>query len=100
MKSTPVTMARIYVTEASGLLQKITQYLEREAKVRGISVFRAVQGFGDSGERSASLLDLSVSLPLVIEFFDEPAKVETALAHLATTVNPAHIVYWSATVIC
>jgi PII-like signaling protein len=47
---------------------------------------------------SSTLLDLSLDLPLVIEFFDEPAKVKRILAHLADILPPGHVVSWSARV--
>ena len=54
-------------------------------------------GFGPSGiMRTASLLDLSLDLPVVVEFFDEPARVEAVLKHLSTLVSPGHIVHWRA----
>jgi hypothetical protein len=48
---------------------------------------------------SSSLLDLSLDLPLVIEFFDEPDKVERILEHICADVEPCHIVSWPATLL-
>lgn len=65
MKTLNVMVVRIYITESSHLLNKIVTYLKTDAQVRGVSVFRAVSGFGDSGSNhTASLLDLSLDLPL------------------------------------
>lgn len=96
MKTIPVLMVRIYITESSGLLPKIVEYLKKDAKVRGISVFRAISGFGETGNHSASLLDLSLDLPLTIEFFDHKEKIEIALEGLNKMVKPEHIVMWEA----
>jgi PII-like signaling protein len=88
---------RIYITEESHLLNKIIDYLKKDAKIRGISVFRAISGFGETGNHIASLVDLSLNLPLTVEFFDDDKnKIEHALDHLTTIVKPEHIVMWEA----
>ena len=96
MNHVDVTVVRVYITESSHLLKKIVQYLKAEANIRGVSVFRAISGFGDSGNHGAALVDLSLDLPLAIEFFDEPEKIEPVLAHLNTLIKPEHILYWNA----
>jgi PII-like signaling protein len=97
MTSTDVTVVRIYLTEAEGGLKQLLGKLHDEEKVRGVTVFRGISGFGKSGKvHSSSLLDLSMDLPVVVEFFDEPAKVEAILGRLGETIEPGHIVRWSA----
>ncbi len=97
MNMTEVTMVRIYLSEMSGHLENLLKRLHDWEKVRGVSVFRGISGFGDSGEvHSASFVDLSLDLPLVVEFFDEPAKIEKILEHLNDTIKPKHMVKWSA----
>lgn len=97
MNMITVLMVRIYITESSHLLDKIIDYLKQEAKIRGISVFRAISGFGETGSHTSSLIDLSLNLPLVIEFFDDDKeKIEKTLSHLNTMVKPEHIVLWEA----
>lgn len=96
MKTMDVTFVRIYITESSHQLNQIVNYLIKEAKIRGVSVFRAISGFGETGAHTSSLLELSLDLPLTIEFFDAPQKVEAALSHLSTVVKHEHIVYWQA----
>jgi PII-like signaling protein len=94
-----VTVVRIYLTEGQGLLDKLLAKLHDEEKVRGVTVFRGISGFGKSGRmHSSRLLDLSMDLPLVIEFFDEPDKVSGILEHLAGMLAPDHIVSWRARV--
>ena len=78
------------------MLNTIVNYLKNEAKIRGISVFRAISGFGETGNHTASLLDLSLDLPLSIEFFDSKEKVEPALEHLSSIIKHEHIVFWEA----
>src|SRR5690349_17106978 len=93
MKTVDVVIVRIYVTESSNLLNTIVNYLKTEAKIRGISVFRAISGFGATGNHTASFLDLSLDLPLAIEFFDSKAKIEPALDYLSDIVKHEHIVF-------
>jgi len=98
MKMVDIVMVRIYITESSHLLNKIVDYLKNEAKIRGVSVFRAISGFGETGVHSSSLLDLSLDLPLAIEFFDTKNKVEPTLEYLNSIVKHEHIVFWDAKV--
>lgn len=97
MNTIDVTMARIYLTEGEGRLQQILERLHDEEQVRGVTVFRGISGFGKSGTlHSSILLDMSLDLPLVIEFFDEPDRVEAILTHLRSDVEPGHVVSWPA----
>lgn len=98
MKTLDVVCVRIYITESSHLLNKILNYLKKEAHIKGVSVFRAISGFGETGNHTTSLLDLSLNLPLAIEFFDQKEKVETALEHLNESIKHEHIVFWNAKV--
>lgn len=100
MKSIEVTVARIYLSEAEAKLNPLIKRLHDWEKVRGVTIFRGISGFGPSGVmHTASLLDLSLDLPVVVEFFDEPARVETILEHLSTMINPGHIVHWRASMV-
>jgi len=97
MKEIDITVVRIYITEASDLLEKLLDYLKNEAKVRGVTVFRAISGYGDDGKiHTSTLVDLSLNLPLVIEFFDEKDKVKSIIEKLSATSKPEHIVFWDA----
>lgn len=97
MKTISVMMVRIYITEASHLLASIIDYLRNDAKIRGVSVFRAISGYGETGGHTSSLLDLSLDLPLILEFFDnDKIKIKMAIDHLGTIVKPEHIVFWEA----
>jgi len=100
MNTLNVTFVRIYLTEAENRLQSLIQRLHDWEKVRGVTVFRGISGFGQHGKvHSSSLLDMSLDLPLVVEFFDEPDKVNTILEHIGADIDPGHIVYWSATLV-
>ena len=92
-----ITVARIYVTEGKHVHEKIFQRLHDEHKVRGVTVYRGVTGFGQSGEtHSSSLLDMSFDLPVIVEFFDKDENVKSALTSLNDLVNPGHVVTFPA----
>jgi PII-like signaling protein len=97
MKRNEVMVVRVYLSEGHSQLESLLKRLHDWEKVRGVTVFRGIAGFGDGGElHTARLMDLSLDLPLVVEFFDEPAKVEAIIEHLNTTIKPGHILSWSA----
>ncbi len=97
MKFETVTFVRVYLTEADKSLKDLLRCLHDEARVRGVTVFRAVSGFGRSGTvHSSSLLDLSLDLPVSVEFFDSPEKIAALLPQLETSFEPGHIVQWQA----
>lgn len=101
MKFETVTFVRVYLTEADKKLKGLLQCLHDEAQVRGVTVFRAISGFGRSGVmHSSSLLDLSLDLPVTIEFFDTPDKIEALLEHLDDKFETGHIVRWQAEMNC
>jgi PII-like signaling protein len=95
--SDEVIMVRIYCTEGEHKLKEILDYLHNEESVAGVTAFRGVAGFGRSGKmHTASLLDLSLDMPVVIEFFDRPQKMESVIEHLKPKLEPGHLVYWHA----
>ena len=95
-----VRVVRIYITEGDHKIRSIMAMLHDEEKVSGVTVFRGISGFGKSGKmHSSDLLDLLGNLPVVIEFFDSPEKVEKILSHLKKEVAPGHIISWSASII-
>ena len=95
MNTLDVTFVRIYLTEGEGRMEGLLKRLHDEEKVQGVTVFRGISGFGSSGKlHSSSLLDMSLDLPLVVEFFDVPQKVEQILEHIRRDIEPGHIVSW------
>jgi PII-like signaling protein len=42
------------------------------------------------------LLDTSLNLPLVLEFFDDPERIDAVLEHIQDDIQPGHLVRWSA----
>jgi len=97
MNAKTVTMARIYTLEGHDQLNQAFDILRDEEKIIGVTIIRGIEGFGENREvHTSSLLDLSLELPLIIEFYDEPEKVEKAIQTLKSRLNFKHIVSWSA----
>lgn len=97
MSESEVMVVRIYLHEAKAHMEELLQYLHDDSKVRGVTVFRGITGFGNSGKyHSSKLIDMSLDLPVVIEFYDKQEKITAIIEHLNTKVKPGHIVYWPA----
>jgi PII-like signaling protein len=81
----------IYIGESDRWQRKplymaILEMLKRE-DCAGATVIRAIAGFGaHSRIRTATLVDLSADLPLVIEWVDDPARVKRVLPRLREMV--------------
>ena len=96
MSRIDVRCVRVYLTEHDKY-QRLLAQLHDVEKVRGVTVFRGISGFGQSGHlHSAQLIDTALDLPIVIEFFDEPERIEMILGHLRELVPPGHILSWTA----
>jgi PII-like signaling protein len=99
-----VKFVRIYLSEADrveghSLMEEIFGCLHDQHKVRGVTVFRGIIGFGAPGEiHAANLLHLHADLPLTIEFFDAPEIIDQALAALGDLIRPEHYIMWEAEV--
>ncbi|MFT5396281.1 MAG: PII-like signaling protein [Gammaproteobacteria bacterium] len=99
MNETEVLIVRVYLHEAKSQMEELLKYLHDEQKVRGVTVFRGITGFGTSGEyHSSKLIDMSLDLPIVVEFFDEEEKVKTIIEELNKKIKPGHIVSWPANI--
>lgn len=95
---TKITIARIYTLEGHDQLNHALDILRDEEKMIGVTVFRGIEGIGASGQlHSSSLIDLSLDLPVIIEFYDEPEKVTRAIQALQSRLDFKHIVSWPAT---
>jgi PII-like signaling protein len=79
-------------------LPKLLKFLHDEEKVAGVTVLRGIAGFNSDGKMHlASLIDLSLDLPLVVEFYDRTEKTMEVIAKLKAQFNLPHIVSWPAT---
>ncbi len=97
MTTTEITMVRIYISEGDRQYKRLMALLHDEEKVCGVTAFRGIAGFGKSGEiHSSTLLDMSLDLPLILEFFDRPEKAARVLKRLRSMVEPGHVVSWPA----
>ena len=97
MNTTDVTVVRIYCSEKDGLHRELLDMLHDREQVAGVTAFRGIAGFGGSGRiHQAGLLDVSLDLPIIIEFFDRPEKVEQVLEHLQQRVAAGHMVSFAA----
>ena len=92
-----ITMVRLYLSEGRDHYEQVVNWLYAENRVKGVSVFRAIEGFGDDRKmKTSSLLDLSLELPVIIEFFDTPDVIQGVLEQLQTMVKADHIVSFPA----
>jgi uncharacterized protein len=92
-----VAVARIYVTESGHVHAKIFQRLHDEVEVRGVTIFRGISGFVKSGKvHSSRLLDISMDLPVVLEFCGPLEKVAQALQRLRDIIEVEHVITFAA----
>lgn len=92
-------MVRVYLSESDHEMKSLLRCLHDELQVCGVTVMRGIAGYGGSGVvHDASLVDLSVDLPLVLELFDLPEKAERAIKRIADFVAPGHVVSWPVTI--
>jgi len=92
-----ITIVRIYLTEGEAQLKTLIKRLRDWEKLRGLTVFRGITGFGESGViHGAEIVDLSLNLPVVVEFFDDPEKIGEIWNHLQEIIKPGHMVRWNA----
>ena len=92
-----VKVVKIYLDEERHQVDDILKILHDQIQVKGVTVLRGVSGFGKKGMlKSSRILSLSLSLPLIIEFFDGAQKVKEALEVLAPLVGQDNIIHFSA----
>jgi PII-like signaling protein len=87
---------RIYVGEADKYkgkpLYKAIIDLLRQEGIAGVTVYRAIAGYGPSSIfRTTSLLRLSVDLPIIIEVVEDPLKIDAILPKLDEMVTAGMI---------
>ena len=98
MSSREIMVARVYTLEGHDHLNQVLEILRDEEKIIGVTAVRGIAGYGASGAiHTSSLLNLSLELPIILEFYDEPEKVNRAIKKLKSRLNLKHIVSWSAT---
>jgi PII-like signaling protein len=94
-----VTIVRIYLTEGETQLKSLMKRLRDWEKLRGLTVFRGISGYGESGViHGSNIVDLSLHMPIVVEFFDEDEKINNILDHISDQIKAGHMLKWSALV--
>jgi len=94
-----VKVTRVYLSEESPVLNELFNYLH-DQKIKGATIYRGVKGFGVSGKtRETRFLDMHFDLPMVLEFFDEPALVDAIVLHFRDKIAVGHIMQWLADVL-
>ena len=97
MKMKEVTIVRIYLTEGQKQLKNFTRQLRDWEKLRGLTVFRGISGYGESGViHGSDIVDLSLNMPIVIEFFDDAEKINQIFDHLGDQIKSGHMLKCSA----
>ncbi len=92
---TQYRMVRVYTLEGESPIDKILRFLHDDEKLIGVTLIRAIAGYGDSGQlHTTSLLSLSLQLPLIIEFFDEEERIMDVIPKLREKFHLRHIVSW------
>jgi PII-like signaling protein len=96
MATQSITVVRVYVREGEHQLQKIVRFLQGE-QVLGATVLRGITGFGPNGIlRTDSLIDLSLDLPLIEEFYGDSIQMEIEMDKLSQQLHMPHIIIGSA----
>lgn len=91
-------LLKIYVNEDAqfekhSLYKTIVSTL-KTLHMAGVTVSRGIEGFGEKGQlHSAHILDLSLSLPIVIEAVDTADKIETASAEISKILNAEGLMF-------
>jgi len=94
MNTAKVMMVRIYLTDNYANIKTLLKRLHDWEKVRGVTVFEAMAGFGPPGFENAYAHDISI--PIVVEFFDDAEKIAKVLDDLSGFIAAEHIVTWEA----
>lgn len=90
-------MLRIYVGESSkykgkNLYHFIVMTL-KELGIQGVTVIRAIEGYGKSKRlHNMKILDLSSSLPIIVEAVDTNEKIEKVIPAIQEIVKEGKII--------
>lgn len=100
----PCKLIKIYISEDSmyhghNLYHALVIKL-KELGLAGVTVTRGIEGFG-KGKRvqSARIIELSSSLPIIVEVVDIPDRIEKALPIIEEMVNEGLILITDVSVI-
>ncbi len=85
-------LLKIYISEDS-MYKKHNLYHAlvikyKELGLAGVTVTRGIEGYGKNKRlQSAHILDLSASLPIIIEAIDKPERIEAVIPAVRDMVN-------------
>lgn len=85
-------LLRIYIREddriEGKLLYKKILELAMEREIAGVTVFRAIMGYGSSKKiRTLSFADISSNLPILLEIVDTEEKIEKFIKEIEKIVK-------------
>jgi PII-like signaling protein len=84
-------LVRIYVTESRARLARVLELLHQSRRIKGLTAFRGVAGFGSSGSYFMEGDDAG-DPPMVLEFFDDADSADATVAFVTSLIAPHHIV--------
>ena len=95
---------KIYISEDSKYkshnLYHALVFKLREIGMAGVTVIRGIEGFGhEKRMHTTRILDLSLSLPIIIEVVDIPERIEKAIPIVEEMVNEGLIMVTDVNVI-
>jgi len=95
---------RIYISEDAKYknhnLYHVLVLKLKEIGMAGVTVTRGIEGYGQGNRlHTARILELSASLPVVVEVIDKPERIEGAVSAVKEMVNEGLIIVTDAVVI-
>ncbi len=95
MTDKPMRIARVYTLEGHDHLDEVLRIVHDEEGIANVHAFRAIAGTGGGRDvHTASLLALSLRLPVIVEFFAEEGKVLQAIDKLQRRLDLHDIITW------
>ncbi len=95
MTGKPILIARVYTLEGRDHLDEVLRIVHDEEGIANVHAFRAIAGTGGGRDvHTASLLTLSLRLPVIVEFFAEEEKVLQAIDKLQRRLSLDDIIVW------
>ncbi|MCB9701545.1 MAG: DUF190 domain-containing protein [Myxococcales bacterium] len=94
--SVEVVVVRVYMVGGSSSVDTLLKRLHAWGKVRGVTVLRGIQGYGGNTPVRPTTSLTEEEMPLVVEFYEEPGRLEEILTHLEPMPGVRHIIHWSA----
>lgn len=92
-----IEVVRVYMMESEHHLKAVLKILHDKVKVRHVTVFRGIEGFEVGGKlHSASVMSLSLNLPITVEFFDQPETVKKAVEQIQEILEKRYIIKFNA----